>query len=68
MMNPTTMHYVAKARQADLLNEAEQRRLVKQARAAQAKTTPNLLEGLVERLKGQRQAPQANPRLGWAEK
>jgi hypothetical protein len=73
IMNPIIMHEVAKARQSDLLREAEQRRLVKQARAGKPSLIARFLErlgGLLIKIGGQlqkRPAPQSTRTLGWAE-
>ena len=74
MMHPITMQAYAKARQRDLLKEAEQRRLVRQARAGQPGLTDRFVKGLGdllieagERLQEQH-APQSSGTLGWAEK
>jgi hypothetical protein len=48
MLNPITTYELGKARQRDLLKEAEQRRLVRQALAGQ----PSLSARLLERLGG----------------
>ena len=73
-MHPHTLHELAKARQSDLLREAQHRRLVALARAGQ----PSLMARLLERLGGllikvgerlrKRPTPQNTGPLGWAEK
>ena len=45
MMHPTIMHELAKARQRDLLEEAERHRLVSQLRAGQ----PSLIDRLLDK-------------------
>jgi hypothetical protein len=73
-MQPITMQELARAHHRDLLKEAEQWRLVRQARAGR----PSLSTYLLERLGGllikagewlqERHTPQTTGTLGWAKK
>ena len=67
MINPIIMQELAKARQRDLLEEAERRRLISRLRAGQPSMIDRLLEklgDLLTRTGGQLQVRRAIQRTG----